>query len=70
LGGKRGRLISESERISALTLIKEAVLSGARRSKCCAILDISLRTLQRWEKPDGVCDSRVFCPNKTIKNKL
>lgn len=70
MGGKRGRLVTESERISALTLIQEAVKSGARRSKCCAILDISLRTLQRWEKPDGVCDSRVFCPNKTIKSKL
>jgi transposase InsO family protein len=70
LGGKRGRLVTERERISALTLIKEAVLSGARRSKCCAILDISLRTLQRWEKPDGVCDSRVFSQRNTIKNKL
>lgn len=70
MGGKRGRLICESERISALTLIQEAVDSGARRSKCCEVLDISLRTLQRWQKPDGKLDSRVTCQRKAIKSKL
>ena len=70
MGGKRGRLVTESERISALTLTQEAVHSGARRSKCCEMLDISLRTLQRWQKPDGACDSRVSCQRKTIKSKL
>lgn len=34
------------------------------------MLGISLRTLQRWEKPDGALDRRVFCSRKRIKNKL
>lgn len=70
MGGKRGRLVTNIERISALTLIQAAVKSGARRFKCCEMLDISLRTLQRWQKPDGTCDSRVSCQRKTIKSKL
>ena len=70
MGGKRGRLITESERISALTLICEAVLSGARKSKCCDMLGISLRTLQRWEKPDGARDHRADNHKKAIKNHL
>jgi transposase InsO family protein len=45
------------EREMAIELIKEAVEAGARRSKACEILEISLRTLQRWEGRGG-CDQR------------
>jgi transposase InsO family protein len=34
-------------------LIEEAVSSGARRWKACALLGLSLRTLQRWGKEPG-----------------
>ena len=37
----------------AIELIKEAVTAGARRSKACEILEITLRTLQRWEGAGG-----------------
>ena len=42
----------------AIELIKEAVTAGARRSKACEILDISLRTLQRWENGGNDGDQR------------
>ena len=42
----------------AIELIKEAVTAGARRSKACEILEITLRTLQRWESSGGGGDQR------------
>jgi len=44
--------------MKAIELISEAVTSGARKGKACNALEITLRTLQRWEKPGGVQDSR------------
>lgn len=41
--------MSLAERRTAVELIGEAVGNGARRSRACWVLDISLRTLQRWE---------------------
>ncbi len=41
------------EREMAIELIKEAVAAGARRSKACEIMGITLRTLQRWEDSGG-----------------
>ena len=70
MGGKRGRLIGEEERLCVLALIQEATLKGARRSQCCEILSLSLRTLQRWEKPDGARDRRILAVGKSIKSKL
>jgi putative transposase len=58
LGGRRGRLITMTERSQAIVLIKEANEAGARRIKACAVLGITLRTLERWEKVDGVQDKR------------
>ena len=34
----------------AIDLIEEAVTAGARRHKACAVLEIDVRTLQRWRK--------------------
>ena len=34
----------------AIDLIEEAVVAGARRHKACAVLEIAVRTLQRWQK--------------------
>ena len=34
----------------AIDLIEEAVSAGARRFKACAVLEIDVRTLQRWQK--------------------
>lgn len=52
-GGKRGRLIPASDRLTAVELIEEAHSSGARYSKACEVLKISAKTFQRW-RSDGV----------------
>lgn len=46
------------ERCQAILLIEEANKAGARRAKACAILGITVRTLERWEKADGEQDKR------------
>lgn len=38
------------DRHLAIDLIEEAVTAGARRFKACAVLEIDVRTLQRWKK--------------------
>lgn len=57
--------MSLADRQSSIDLVKQAGASGAGRAASCAVLDISLRTLERWEKcpdqgdqrrgPDTVC---------------
>jgi transposase InsO family protein len=39
-------------------LIEEAVNAGARRNECCKVLEMSLRTLQRWERDPEQGDQR------------
>ena len=39
-------------------LIEEAVSAGARRNECCKVLELSLRTLQRWERDPEQADQR------------
>ncbi len=46
-------------RARCIELVKEAVESGARRHKACEILEISVRTLQRWEKGPDKGDQRA-----------
>ena len=50
------------DRQIAIELIDEAVTAGARRFKACAVLEIDVRTLQRWKKalaePQGLGDRR------------
>ncbi len=43
------------ERNIVLTLVAEAVVSGARQERACNVIDLSERTLQRW-KIDQVTD--------------
>lgn len=54
MGGKRGRLITTEERITAVQLISEACTAGARKYKACELLEITIRTLERWEQEDGI----------------
>jgi transposase-like protein len=42
-----------------MELVAEAAAHGARRSKACEILGISLRTLQRWQKEPDEGDQRA-----------
>lgn len=50
MGGGRGMKTLETDRKEALGLILEATVAGARKEKCCEVLGISLRTVQRWER--------------------
>lgn len=72
MGGRQGRLITLNERCQAVALIKEAVSNGARMRKACKLLNISLRTFQRWQQPDGSikADQRLFSNALVPQNKL
>jgi len=43
-------MITLEDRQMAIELIAEAVTAGAARYKACAVLNITVRTLQRWQK--------------------
>lgn len=50
-------MIAAEERREALALIIEALQAGARKQAACAVLGVSLRTVQRWQR-DGLADRR------------
>ena len=50
MGGQRGRLIPEEQRARIVVIVREAIQSGARKRKCGEVIEISVRTLQRWER--------------------
>ncbi len=63
------------DRHIAIELIDEAVSAGARRFKACAVLEIDVRTLQRWKKTlseqQGLEDQRKAAGQmRTPANKL
>jgi len=41
-----------------MELVKQAQASGAGRAACCQVLEVSLRTLERWEKDPEKGDQR------------
>lgn len=47
-------------------LIEDAHRSGARYVKCCEIIEITLRTLQRWKK-DGFVDKRKGSGKRVVR---
>ncbi len=50
--------MSLTDRQSCMELVKAAQASGAGRAASCAVLEVSLRTLERWEKDPGQGDQR------------
>jgi hypothetical protein len=50
--------VSVEDRRSCMELVKEANGSGAERGACCQVLEVSLRTLERWEKEPEKGDQR------------
>lgn len=69
MGGKRGRLISERDKISAIGLIHEACSAGSRLKPACETLELDIRTFQRWKKECDVKDKRRG-PLTAPRNKL
>jgi putative transposase len=58
------------DRQMAIGLIEEAVASGARRCKACEVLEIDMRTLQRWKKDDLEDRRKVAAAKRVPGNKL
>lgn len=64
-------MISPSNRVLAVELIQEANQNGARLSKACQVLLISVRTYERWvAEGDVKVDQRPLTKRSTPKNKL
>ena len=64
-------MISTPHRQTAVALINEAISAGARRTKACAELEISDRTLRRWTKDGQIhADQRPLVLRSEPANKL
>ena len=50
--------MSVEDRRSCMELVKQAKASGAGRRASCEVLEVSLRTLERWEKEPDQGDQR------------
>ena len=50
--------MSLEDRQSCIEMVEQAKASGARRQASCAVLEVSLRTLERWEKEPEQGDQR------------
>ena len=56
--GRRGRLITAHDKQETINLIIEAQRAGARLEPACELLEIDIRTLQRWKKDVDLEDKR------------
>jgi transposase len=54
--------------MQTIEIINEAIENGAGKRKACSVLDISLRTFQRWEK--DCCADKRKGSMKNIPRKL
>ena len=63
-------MISLSERQQVVLLLNEAMLAGARQKPACALLGLSVRTVQRWQEVDGVSSDQRLCRRFAPANKL
>jgi transposase InsO family protein len=50
--------VSVADRQSCIELVEKAKASGARRQASCEVLEVSLRTLERWEREPDREDGR------------
>lgn len=64
-------MISAPDRRQAVKLVTEACDAGARKHKACEIMEIDLRTFQRWTREDKVrSDKRPTAQRPEPRNKL
>jgi putative transposase len=52
-------MTSPAARVDIVTMIAQAVASGARQSTACTIVGLSLRTVQRWKLASSAEDGRT-----------
>jgi putative transposase len=66
-------MIALSERQQIVSWIEEAHAAGARQAKACALLGISLRSLQRWQQSGGIAEDgrrrRQFIPANKLSDQ-
>lgn len=66
-------MIPLEQRKNLLSLVDEAITSGARQRKACEIVGIAAKTLQRWRQPDDLQDdgrkSRQFIPPNKLSDE-
>jgi putative transposase len=65
-------MISTPDRRRIITLINEAVEAGARLIKACDVLNLSIKTIQRWRRTDGSVreDARPIAKRPAPETKL
>ncbi len=65
-------MISTPDRRRIITLLNEAVEAGARLIKACDVLNLSMRTIQRWRRTDGSVreDARPTAKRPAPETKL
>lgn len=51
-------MTSLAERVQVMALVAEAVVAGARQDRACAVISLSHRTLQRWQRDRSRGDQR------------
>lgn len=63
-------MISLPERQHVVTLLSEAKLGGARQKPACAVVGLSVRTVQRWQAGDVVSHDQRLARRFEPANKL
>ncbi len=63
-------MIALPERRHVVTLLSEAKLAGARQQPACAVLGLSVRTVQRWQRENEVMGDRRGALRVEPANKL
>lgn len=51
-------MTSPAARMTIVTMVEQAMAEGARQRQACAIVGLSARTLQRWQRDDATVDQR------------
>jgi len=68
---QRGQLTSFADRQYHVTLVDEAVDSGARKQQVCDVIGLSIRSYQRWQQGGKViADKRPTAIRPAPVNKL
>ena len=64
-------MTDHQQRVTIISYVDDAIAAGARRTECCRVIGISIRTLQRWRPGDAVLsDRRPIAQRPTPRNKL
>lgn len=67
MGNNGGGRVSAEDRSECISLIGDAVLSGARKFMACETLDLQIRTVERWEKnPEDRRRGPHNCPSNAL----